>query len=150
MRIGLATISRMPLPSAQKARPFYRAAMQRIDDARFLLEKGERTNAAVYLAGYSVECVLKALLISSLPATKHDKIIGEFRKRGQGHDFDWLKHKYQHAGGATFPATIQRSFITVSTWGTDLRYETGTIKRKEAEAFLSAAEAIVRWADRRR
>jgi hypothetical protein len=139
----------MALPSGQKARPYYRAAMQRMDDARFLLEKGGRTNTAVYLAGYSVECVLKALLISALPAKKQDEIIEEFRKRGQGHSFDWLKHQYQKAGGAAFPSTIQRSFVTVSTWGTDLRYETGSIKLKEAEAFLAAAEAILAWADRR-
>jgi HEPN domain-containing protein len=123
--------------------------MQRMDDARFLLEKGARTNAAVYLAGYSVECMLKAILINSLPAKNHDAMIAEFRRQGHGHDFDWLKHEYRKARGAAFPSAIQRNFTTVSTWATDLRYETGTIKRKEAEVFLAAAEAIVKWADRR-
>ena len=76
--------------------------MHRMDDARFLLDKGERTNAAVYLAGYGVECVLKALLIDSLPSKKQGEIINEFRKQGHGHNFDWLKHEYQKAGGAAF------------------------------------------------
>ena len=70
-----------------------------MDDARFLLEKGQRTNAAVYLAGYSVECILKALLIDSLPNKKQEGIISEFRKQGHGHNFDWLKHEYRKAGG---------------------------------------------------
>lgn len=30
-----------------------------------------------------------------------------------------------------------------------MRYETGSIKLKEAEAFLTAAEAIANWADGR-
>ncbi len=123
--------------------------MQRLDDARFLLDKGERTNAAVYLAGYGVECILKAVLISSLPAGKHDEVIKEFRERGQGHSYDWLKHAYVGAGGAPFPEMVQRNFVTVSSWATDLRYETGSIKRKEAEAFVLAAEEIVKWADGR-
>jgi HEPN domain-containing protein len=143
------TILGMPLPSAYKAQPYYRAALQRLEEARFILDKGQRTNAAVYLAGYGVECILKALLISSLPASKHDEVIKEFRKRGQGHDFDWLKHEYVSAGGAQFPEMVQRYFVTVSSWATDLRYETGLIKLKEAEAFVSAAEAIVKWAEGR-
>jgi hypothetical protein len=46
------------------ARRFDRAAIQRFDDAQFLLS-GSRTNAAVYLAGYSVECMMKALILST-------------------------------------------------------------------------------------
>jgi HEPN domain-containing protein len=137
--------SGMPLPTAPKARPYYRAALQRMDDARFLRKRG-REQAAVYLAGYGVECALKALLLNSLPRRKQDQVNNEFRKQGQGHNFDWLIHEYRRAGGAPFTTEIQRNFVTVSTWGTDLRYETGSIKRKEAEAFLSAAEAIVKWA----
>jgi len=41
-------------------------AKQRFDDALLLLEMG-RTTAAVYLAGYSVECMLKALILSAVP-----------------------------------------------------------------------------------
>jgi hypothetical protein len=149
MEVSLAIICHMPLPAAQNARPYYRAALQRLDDARFLLDKGERTNAAVYLAGYSVECILKSILINSLPTSDHEEIIGAFRKFGQGHDFSWLKHEYQTAGGAPFPPDVQRNFVTVSSWGTDIRYQTGSIKLKEAEAFLSASEAIVTWADGR-
>lgn len=109
------TIRRMSLPSAHKARPFYRAALQRLDEARFILDKGQRTNAAVYLVGYGVECILKALLISSLPASKHDQVIKAFRERGQGHSYDWLKHEYISAGGAPLPDTMQRAFVTVSS-----------------------------------
>ena len=48
----------MALPSASEARPYYRAAKQRFEDARFLLE-ADRTTGAIYLAGYCVECMLR-------------------------------------------------------------------------------------------
>ncbi len=48
----------MAIPSSRNALLFYRAAFQRFDDARFLLD-AERRTVAVYLAGYSVECISK-------------------------------------------------------------------------------------------
>ena len=92
---------------------------------------------------------MKAILIHALPIKKQDEIIAEFRKWGQGHVFDWLKHEYKKAGGRNFPPEIQRHFSTVSSWRTEFRYETEAIKLKEAEAFLAASEAIVKWADGR-
>jgi hypothetical protein len=44
----------MAMPSSAPARRFYQAAKQRFDDALLLFEM-ERTTAAIYLAGYSVE-----------------------------------------------------------------------------------------------
>jgi hypothetical protein len=45
----------MALPKPVEARRYYRAAVQRFDDAQLLLEQS-RTTGAVYLAGYTVEC----------------------------------------------------------------------------------------------
>ena len=52
----------MALPNAVEARPFYRSAKQRFEDAQFLLE-ADRTTGAIYLAGYSEECILNALIL---------------------------------------------------------------------------------------
>ncbi len=62
----------MALPRAAEARRYYRAAKQRYEDAQMLLEAG-RTTGAVYLAGYAVECILKALLLANVtpPYEKH-------------------------------------------------------------------------------
>ena len=136
----------MGLPRARKAQPFYRVAKQRFEDAQFLLQH-DRTTGAVYLAGYGVECILKALIIDSVPAKNRDTIISSFRG-ARGHDFEWLKEQYQKAGGAGFPIQIQEYFTTI-TWTTDLRYQSGMMKQDDAEAFLAAAEAIINWADRR-
>jgi len=60
----------MALPRSPEARLFYQAAKQRFEDALFLLA-GRRT-AAVYLAGYAVECMLKTLILSRAPDKDHD------------------------------------------------------------------------------
>jgi HEPN domain-containing protein len=54
----------MGLPNSKAARQFWRSSKQRFDDAELLLKAGH-TTGAVYLAGYGVECMLKALLVNS-------------------------------------------------------------------------------------
>lgn len=137
----------MALPQSLEARPFYQSAKQRFEDARFLLE-AERTTGAVYLAGYCVECMLKALLLSIVPAGGRAGMLASFRG-AKAHDFDWLKARYFEHGGPPFPSAVAKDFSLVDTWTTDLRYKPGTTKRGDAEAFLRAAEAIMAWADGR-
>jgi hypothetical protein len=137
----------MSLPEAPEARPFYQSAKQRFDDAEFLL-MSLRTTGAVYLAGYGIECMLKALILEATPAGGRDEILASFRG-ARAHDYDWLKAKYQGQGGPSFPAAVARHFTLVNPWSTDLRYRAGAIKRNDAEAFLNAAKAIMEWADGR-
>ena len=47
----------MAIPNAVEPRRFYRAAEHRFEEAQFLLDGGGYTTAAVYLAGYAVECI---------------------------------------------------------------------------------------------
>lgn len=136
----------MGLPRARPAQPFYRVAKQRFEDAQFLLDAG-RTTGAVYLAGYGVESILKALIIDSTPPKSQKTVISLFRG-AKAHDFEWLKERYHKAGGARFPADIQEHFTSI-TWSTDLRYQSGLVNPEDAEAFLAAAQEIINWADRR-
>jgi HEPN domain-containing protein len=137
----------MALPHVQDARPFYRSAKQRFEDAEFLLE-AERTTGAIYLAGYSVECMLKAMILCIVPPDKRGEVHASFRG-ARAHDYDWLKARYFENGGPPFPSAISKSFSLVDTWTTDLRYKSGTSKRGDAESFLRAAREIMDWADRR-
>ena len=70
----------MALPHAKEARPFYQAAKQRLEDARYLLD-AKRSTGAIYLAGYGVECMLKALILATLPAKKRAAMLDSFRAR---------------------------------------------------------------------
>jgi hypothetical protein len=138
----------MALPQAAEARRFYQSARQRFEDARFLLEEG-RTTGAVYLAGYAVECILEALILAVIAQPgKRREMLKSFRG-SRAHDFGWLKAIYIDNGGATFPAQVAKKFARTNLWSTELRYQPGTIRCREARNMLDAAEGILEWADGR-
>lgn len=137
----------MTTPANLEARLFYRAATQRLEDADYLL-KGNRTTGAIYLGGYSVECILKALIIVSSPKKKTRDILGEFRGV-RAHHFDWLRSQYLQTGASPIPSQLTRPLAIVNGWSTALRYQPGSRKRKEAVAFLDAAKQIVAWGKKR-
>jgi len=135
------------MPISKNARLFYRAAKQRFDDTLLLFEL-ERTTAAVYLAGYSVECMLKALILSTVPDTREEEILEMFRG-GRAHDYEWLIWLYRQNRGAQTPPHLVPHFTQVNTWSTDMRYSPGTIEAGEARAFLDAVTEIIQWSDGR-
>ncbi len=106
------------------------------------------TTGAVYLVGYGVECLLKALVLASVPVAKQAAVLATFRGN-RAHDFEWLRNLYRENGGAALPRAINTQFTLVNDWSTALRYEPATYRSDEAEKFLVAAAAIIRWADGR-
>jgi HEPN domain-containing protein len=137
----------MGLPKDKSARQFYRAGQQRWEDARFLLEAG-RALGAVYLAGYCVECLLKALILSQVPAADRGDILKQFRG-AKAHEYQWLQDRYYSLGGARFPPAVVQAFEPVAVWGTELRYKPGTLREEDAREFFASAEMIRAWADGR-
>jgi hypothetical protein len=137
----------MGMPANKEARDYRRVALNREDEAIALLA-GDYTTAAVYLGGYSVECILKSLLLSVCPKRKYEQVLKSFRGT-QGHDLDWLKRQYIKMGGAPIPKDILKALVSVNSWSSELRYKPGTIRRRDAEQFVTAARAIVAWANGR-
>jgi len=137
----------MPLPHAAEARFFYQAAKQRLEDAVFLLEV-DRTTGAVYLAGYAVECMLKALLLNQCPPPRRKEFNESFRG-AKAHDLAWHKARYLEVGGPSFPSGISKAFSFVSTWEVSFRYRSGSIRLTDAKAFIEAVRIITRWAEER-
>lgn len=138
----------MGVPSSSHARLFYRCAFQRFDEAGILRRAEQRTIGCVYLAGYAIECMLKALVLSRLNKKGQDEMLHSFRG-GKAHDFEWLRQQYYQNGGDRFPSGINRKFNLVSSWSTDLRYIPGKLTESEIDSFLAATEEILQWADRR-
>src|SRR5438552_14504281 len=134
----------MAVPSSRDARLFYRCAAERYEDAEILL-RAERTTGAVYMAGYGIECILKALILSVIPPGNIAATLQSFRGN-RAHDYDWLRDLYRSTGGTSFPRDVNQNFTLVNYWSTDLRYVPRTLREVEAEAFLKAAEAIIHWA----
>lgn len=134
-------------PNDRDARRFYRLAYQRLEEGRLLLEELERPATAIYLAGYAVECGLKALVIDATPRSQRDRMIGRLRG-ARGHDVDWLRGLAREAG-LTPPTGVTSDLVFVSSWSTDLRYEPGLGDRRDAERFVAATNRIVAWIDER-
>lgn len=118
-----------------------------MDDAQFLLGGG-RTNAAVYLGGYAVECILKILILTTTPTNRHAEILKSFRGM-KAHDLDCLWRGYRQSGGSGIPPDIARAFRRMNTWQPHMRYEPGLLPLRDSQAFLKAAAEFVRWADER-
>jgi hypothetical protein len=131
----------MAIPGSQDARRFYRCAFQRYEEAEVLLRAGY-TTGTIYLAGYGIECILKALVIMAMPASARPDIIRSFRG-SKAHEFEWLRSVYLVNGGARYPREITQHFTLVADWPTDLRYTPHSVRADEAEAFLAAAVAII-------
>lgn len=137
----------MAIPNETNARLFYRCAFHRYEEAEVLFKAGY-TTGSVYLAGYGVECILKALiLVSATPQTRLDTL-KSFRG-SKAHEFEWLRSLYLLNGGARFPSETTQQFTLVSDWSTELRYTPRSVQPDEAEAFLAAAANIIKWADGR-
>jgi HEPN domain-containing protein len=134
------------MPTDINARRYYRVAYQRLDDGTALLEIS-RPRAAIYLTGYAVECILKALLLLSTPAGERAEVLATFRGAA-AHSIEWLRARLIQRIGR-LPVGENRHVSLVSSWSTDLRYEPGPGDRDDAEAFLASAESILNWADGR-
>ena len=140
----------MGIPRDKDAKRYYRAAGQRLEDATFLLDAA-RTTAAVYLAGYCVECMWKALIITQVGKDK-EEVLDLFRGAG-AHNYDWLRSLYVDKYGGKPPPKkdkdLVNAFVIVGSWRTDLRYDPGTMPEDDADAFLDAVRRIRSWADER-
>src|SRR5439155_2588319 len=75
----------------KQIRRFRRVADQRLTTAEFLL-KHDFDLDAVYLAGYTVECALKALVLRWTPRRAFQSTWERLTQVGaKGHDFEYLK-----------------------------------------------------------
>jgi hypothetical protein len=122
-------------------------ALQRLEDAKTLL-RAERTTGAIYLAGYAVECMLKAIVLFQVPVRERTDRLAEFKGRS-AHSFERLKELWSGAGGERFSRDVARDFATVASWSTEFRYTPGVADYSTAEQFLNACHRVLNWADRR-
>lgn len=100
------------------------------------------------MAGYGVECMLKALILTATPRSREGEVLDSFRGKG-GHRYDLLKDRYILGGGSPFPKDVNRAFSLVEGGSTNLRYSPRETERREADRFLTAARLIMSWIDGR-
>ena len=137
----------MSLPQAPEAKIYYRAAKQRFLEAEVLL-KARMKIGAVYLAGYTVECFLKALILDGAAPGLRKRLLADFRG-SRAHDIEWLRDLYRRRVGGSIPREVARSLTRVATWETHLRYATAIRKQGDADQFIKAVAVVARWAEGR-
>jgi HEPN domain-containing protein len=125
-------------------RAFRRAAGQRQAAAEFLL-KGKLSLDASYLAGYAIECALKALILARTPNRQRRRQQEEI-SRGKGmHSHHNLAEILKRLG-CPIPLRLAKK-LRRANWSTDLRYESGRGDYEQSREFLGTVEEVLKWVD---
>lgn len=133
--------------SDMNVKRFHIVAKRHYEDGKFLLLKN-RTNGAVYLAGYAVECVFKALILHTTPISERESVAKSFRGSGY-HNYENLKVLYREQGGSLLPSEIVKCFATVNTWEVAMRYNPKKLEYEYAKSFIINVRIIINWAEGR-
>ena len=129
---------------------FHRAAATHLEAARELLDECPENAASllghdvVYLAGYVVECGLKALLLSQYPRREHEEVVEWFRTDVK-HNLERLREELTKKG-VNFPRDQLENLRQVHRrWWSEMRYDAQQWKREDVERLFQATEAIYKW-----
>lgn len=134
----------MAIPRDKESRRFFFVAQQRREDAEFLF-KNQRFLGAMYLAGYTVECVLKSLLLANSTKGERKEIVLGFKGK-KAHDLEDLRRQVLPIAGGKVPQGLAEAFARVASWKPDLRYEAGRGDLGTVRVFLDSVDAIFEWA----
>lgn len=137
----------MSLDANPDARAYSVPARQRLDDARVLVENG-RTNGSIFLAGFAVECLLKALILVNSTPRERPRLL-ERLKAEFGHNLDALRREAARRGVHLGPAE-RAAFVPLNSWNNNIRYEARVQSLQAGRAVLAAAEVLFQWAEGRR
>lgn len=127
-------------PSRARRGSFVQAHHDRLQDARALL-RARRWGGAIYLAGYVVECLLKAIIL-----------VREERPwlplRYWHHDLERLTEEAGLRPSLARPGVAeirQRMALLLGLWDVTMRYGGTRFTREQAERALAGVEVIRRW-----
>lgn len=132
---------------ALSSQAFQRAAKRRLAAAEFLLSKGKNQHNldAVYLAGYAVECSLKALILHMTPAADKSETLKKITVGKKMHSPEILGELLKTLGSAV-PAELAKR-LRLSGWSTDLRYKAERRSAGESRGFLKVVRKTYDWVE---
>ena len=123
---------------------FFRVATQRFAEAQFLFEGG-RYAASIYIGGYSIECGLKALILSTAPKNSQGELAASFRGSGW-HNIIRLIDTYIERGGPRPSLAMTKDLTYVhDEWSVELRYVAGEKPFRDTERFILSTDRILAW-----
>lgn len=129
-----------------------KAGKQRMDDALALF-RDRRYRGSVYLAGYSVECLLKTKLMRMYDCRQLRELEEELRKRRA---LGTSESVFTHQLGLLFRLTrstdrlrrdagMWRAFVIADLWVPAWRYNARPCPQEYAEDYLEAVRTITTW-----
>lgn len=136
-------------------------ADRRYDDAICLLESGQnaRATGAIYMGGFVIECLLKALLLERYPHLQKPVGPAKLAKRDRdvveqlyGHELDEMleflpevKRKLPFITGETGKPLSPRFRNVCAEWTVYARYSTKLAARNEADEFMETIREVKEW-----
>jgi len=138
------------------------AAEKRFGDAKCLTNSGnrDRANGAMYMAGFAIECLLKALLLDRHPNLKSeidparlsssDKEVFDLMYRS--HELDdtcgflpELKEKLRRAKTKSGSSVWERFQDICAEWTVYARYSPRHAEIADAKRYLETVEEVKKW-----
>jgi HEPN domain-containing protein len=132
-----------------------RAALKRLNDAKALLRVGKpHARGAAYLAGYAIECKLKAIAMEVFGCWTLEQLARRLRVTER----DVYTHGLEALLRALpLYATLRRSQLwrsdfagRVNQWRVSWRYDPHDADLEWARSFLEAAERVYNWLEANR
>ena len=133
-----------PAPNPTSPRAFQKAALQRLTTAEFLLDHKYNLDA-MYLAGYTIECSLKALILELTPPPEYPAKLKLISSGKRMHDPEVLAGLLKDLGNP-IPLPFVKRFRRFQ-WSTSLRYQTGRTNSSQTGGFLKLAKEIHNWVE---
>ncbi|MBM3236525.1 hypothetical protein FJZ31_09520 [Candidatus Poribacteria bacterium] len=129
-----------------------KASKHRLDDAHALFN-AVRWRGAMYMAGYAVECLLKAKLMRIYDCWNLRELEEELQHRGMlarhatvfTHHLELLLRLTQGFERLRQNQRLWPQFNIVNRWMPAWRYTADLSNRQDAEDFLEAVDNLMRW-----
>jgi len=129
----------------------WKVAIKRRADARRLFEGGKsHSSGAVYLAGYAVECKMKAIAmevhgVTNLRALSAKRGLDDHAVYTHGLEALLELLPFEHLFRRS---TVWRDFSSqVARWRPSWRYAPRDWTEEKAQAFLNAVDRVYKWLD---
>lgn len=131
-----------------------KASRHRLDDAQALFEKG-RWRGCMYLAGYSLECLLKAKMMRRFGCRTLEKLeellharrlLSESRSLFT-HELERLLQLLEARDRLRDSPTTYAAFSLANEWEPSWRYDSDLASAAKAELFLDAVRTVREWVE---
>lgn len=136
-----------------------KAGFRRLQDAQALLDSdqpAERAQCAKYLAGYAVECKLKAIAMEIFRCSTLEKLAVKLNLSESdifSHNLEKLAKTMPSLYNRLMQSEVRRTFASVNRWSPSWRYDPGVVNDQQhdfAVSFVHDVRNVYNWLEANR